>query len=156
MLQWNISLPATFFIPRFEQRIMRYKLGPGMATMTISGSCHCGQTRFEIDGVVPAELTRCTCSFCAKRGHLYAYYAPGQFRQTTATDDDATYRWQTKMVAHHFCPRCGCGTFSDSPAFQPDGSWDGTTRRIGVNARLIDDFDAATAPVTVIDGKNLW
>jgi hypothetical protein len=44
----------------------------------------------------------------------------------------------------------------DSPAFKPDGSWDGKTRRIGVNARLIDNFDAAQAPVTVIDGKNLW
>jgi len=25
-----------------------------------------------------------------------------------------------------------------------------------VNARLFDGFDAATAPVKVIDGKNLW
>jgi hypothetical protein len=25
-----------------------------------------------------------------------------------------------------------------------------------VNARLFDNFDAAEAPVTVIDGKNLW
>ena len=46
--------------------------------------------------------------------------------------------------------------YSDSPAFDPDGKWDGKTRRIGVNARLFDAFDAATAPVTVIDGKNLW
>lgn len=30
------------------------------------------------------------------------------------------------------------------------------TRRISVNAQLFDDFDAATAPVVVIDGKNLW
>jgi len=50
----------------------------------------------------------------------------------------------------------GCGTFSDSPDFKPDGTWDGKTRRIGVNARLFDDFEAATAPVVVIDGRNLW
>jgi hypothetical protein len=31
-----------------------------------------------------------------------------------------------------------------------------STRRIGVNARLFDDFDAALAPVVVIDGKHLW
>ncbi len=124
--------------------------------MTIKGRCHCGKTAFEIDGEIPLKLTRCTCSFCSKRGHLYAYYQPSQFRLTTPESNDAAYRWQTKLVAHHFCPECGCGTFSDSPAFQPDGSWDGVTRRIGVNARLIDDFDAAEAPVTVIDGKNLW
>jgi hypothetical protein len=124
--------------------------------MTVTGKCHCGKTAFEIDGKIPPTLTRCTCSFCAKRGHLYAYYEPAQFRLTTPTTDLATYRWQTKLVAHHFCPVCGCGTFSDSPAFNRDGSWDGTTRRIGVNARLFDDFDAAEAPVEVIDGKNLW
>jgi hypothetical protein len=67
--------------------------------------------------------------------------------------DLGTYRWNTKLIAHHYCPACGCITFSDSPNYQPDGSWDGETRRIGVNARLFDDFDAATAKVTVIDGK---
>ena len=124
--------------------------------MTITGSCHCGKVAFKIEGKIPATLTRCTCSFCAKRGPLYAYYEPAQFRLTTPESDGATYRWNTKTVAHNFCPNCGCGTFSDSPAFQPDGSWDGKTRRIGVNARLLDNFDAAEAPIVVIDGKNLW
>jgi hypothetical protein len=124
--------------------------------MPITGRCHCGNTAFEIDGEIPAKLTRCTCSFCAKRGSLYAYYEPAQFSLTTPVADVATYRWNTKQVAHNFCATCGCGTFSDSPDFKPDGSWDGATRRIGVNARLFDNFDAASAPVEVIDGKNLW
>lgn len=123
--------------------------------MTISGSCHCGKTTFEIDGEIPAQLTRCTCSICSKRGSLYAYFRPDQFK-LTSPPDDAIYRWQSKMVAHHFCPHCGCSTYNDSPDFQMDGSWDNVTRRYGVNARLFKDFDAATAPVTVIDGKNLW
>ena len=124
--------------------------------MPITGRCHCGKVAFAIDGDIPSVLTRCTCSFCAKRGLLHAYFAPRQFRLTTPQADGATYRWNTKQVAHHFCPTCGCGTFSNSPDFKPDGSWDGTTRRIGVNARLFDDFDAAAAPVQVLDGKNLW
>jgi hypothetical protein len=124
--------------------------------MAVTGSCHCGKTRFEIDGIIPERLTRCTCSFCSKRGALYAYYAPAQFHLKTPAGDMATYRWRSKLVAHHFCPHCGCATFSDSPDFKPDGSWDGTTRRIGVNARLFDDFDAASAPVVLVDGKNLW
>ena len=37
-----------------------------------------------------------------------------------------------------------------------DGSCDGATRSIAVNARLFDGYDAAEAPVKVIDGKNLW
>jgi hypothetical protein len=124
--------------------------------MPITAQCHCGKTAFEVDGEIPAKLTFCTCSFCSKRGHLYAYCEPGQFRLTSSPGDVATYRWNTQLVAHNFCPSCGCGTFTDSPAFEPVGSWDGKTRRIGINARLIDRFDAANAPVTVIDGKNLW
>jgi hypothetical protein len=124
--------------------------------MAITGSCHCGQTAFRMEADMPASLTRCTCSFCAKRGALLAYCAPEQFHVTTQSPDDAVYRWQTKLVAHHFCAACGCAVYSDSPAFEMDGSWDGSTRRIGVNARLFDGFDAAEAPVTVIDGKNLW
>ena len=60
------------------------------------------------------------------------------------------------MVAHNFCPTCGCATWSDSPAFELDGSFEPGKRRIGVNARLFDDFEAADWPVSVIDGKTLW
>jgi hypothetical protein len=123
--------------------------------MTLTGHCHCGRNAFEINGALPEMLTRCTCSFCSRRGLLYAYYEPDQFKVTEGTSD-AIYRWQTKQVAHHFCSACGCSLYADSPAFEPDGKWDGTTRRIGANARLFDDFDAADWPVTVIDGKNLW
>jgi hypothetical protein len=125
-------------------------------TMPLTGSCHCGNTRFTIDAELPSQLVRCTCSFCSKRGTLYAYFEPAQFHPVTSESNDAVYRWKSKLVAHHFCPTCGCGTYGDSPAFQRDGGWDGKTRRVGVNARLIDDFDAATASVTVIDGKHLW
>ena len=124
--------------------------------MVIKGSCHCGKTSFEIEGDVPQQLTRCTCSFCAKRGVLYAYYRPEQFKLTVSAQDDGVYRWNSKLVAHHFCKNCGVPTFSDSPAFESDGGWDQKTRRIAVNARLFNDFDAASASVAVIDGKNLW
>ncbi len=123
--------------------------------MPITGSCHCGKTAFRIEGEIPAKLTCCTCSFCAKRGALVAYYPPEKF-QVTSASTDATYRWNTKLVAHHYCSACGISIYSDSPDFQRDGSWDGSTRSIGVNARLFDNYDAATAPVEVIDGKNLW
>ena len=62
----------------------------------------------------------------------------------------------TELVAHDFCSAYVCSLYSDSPAFEPSGEWDGKTRRIAVNARLLDDLEAADCPVTVIDGKNLW
>ena len=91
-----------------------------------------------------------------KRGSLYAYYDPGQFRLTTPEADIPTYRWQSKIVAHNFCPNGGCGTFSDSPDFKPNAIWDGKTRRVGVTARVFHKFDAAAPQLEVIAGKNLW
>jgi hypothetical protein len=147
-------------LSRTEGRLEAFRLGTaepaGSTAMPTTGRCHCGSVAFEIDGEIPAQLTRCTCSFCSKRGQLYAYYAPAQVRLLTSSAATATYRWNSKRIAHQFCPTCGCGILSDSPAFRPDGSWDGKTRRLGLNARLFDNFDAAAAPVTVIDGKNLW
>ena len=122
----------------------------------ISGSCHCGKSTFRIKAEIPQSLTRCTWSFCSKRGVLWAYFEPALFELTSSVDKDATYRWNSKMVGHHFCPVCGCGTFIDTPAFEPDESFDKHTRRIGVNARLFDNYVAASAPVVEIDGKNLW
>ncbi len=132
-----------------------------MGDMPLRGSCHCGAIAFEVDAQLPDALTRCTCSFCAKRGALYAYCKPEQFKldqhaTQSADDKDAVYLWHTKLVSHHFCSHCGIATYTDSPDFQPDGSWDGITRRFGVNARLFEGFEAAEAKVLVIDGKNLW
>ena len=123
--------------------------------MALQGRCHCGRNAFSVEAVLPDKLTRCTCSFCSKRGHLYAYFEPGKFHVSQA-DSDAVYRWNSKLVASHFCSACGCDLYADSPAFEADGKWDGKTRRIAVNARLLDDVEAADWPVTVIDGKHLW
>ena len=123
--------------------------------MPLTGRCHCGRNVFEVDGELPKTLMRCTCSFCSKRGHLQAYYKPSQLKIIEGASD-AVYLWNTKRVRHHFCSACGCTVYGDSPDFQRDGSWDGVTRRIGINARLLDNFEAADYPVTVIDGKNLW
>jgi len=123
--------------------------------MTLTARCHCGRIALEVAGELPAALMRCTCSLCSKRGHLFAYFPPDRFVVKQA-DSDGVYRWNSKLVAHHFCTACGCDTYADSPAFERDGSWDGKTRRIALNARLIDDFEAADWPATVIDGKNLW
>jgi len=120
----------------------------------IKGSCHCGNTQFEVNEA-PSNVTRCTCSLCSKRGALWAYYTPAQFRLTSAPENVATYLWGSRTVKHHFCANCGCGTYSESPDWST-GKPDFDSPKVGVNARLFDDFDLDAVPVTVIDGKNLW
>jgi hypothetical protein len=122
--------------------------------MTLKGSCHCGATQFEVPEA-PEKLGRCTCSFCSKRGALWAYYTPDQFKLTTARDRVSTYQWRSYTVQHHYCAICGCGTYSESPSWV-DNKPDFDHPRIGVNARLFDDFDLDPVAVYVMDGKNDW
>lgn len=90
-----------------------------------------------------------------KRGALHAYYTPAQFRLTTARDRVSTYQWRFFTVHHHHCAICGCPTYSESPDWST-GQPDFSNPRMGVNARLLDDFDLDTVEIKVIDGKNLW
>src|SRR4051812_42011502 len=70
--------------------------------MRVEGSCHCGETVFEVTEA-PSSVTRCTCSLCAKRGALWAYYTPAQFRLLSPSENVATYLWGSRTVKHHFC-----------------------------------------------------
>lgn len=121
--------------------------------MTIRGSCHCKATVFEL-AAVPAEVTRCTCSICSKRGGLWAYYAPAEVR-FVSDDARATYQWGARIGKHNFCSVCGCTTYTEAPDFST-GDADYANPKITINARLLDDVDVESIPVTVIDGKNLW
>jgi hypothetical protein len=121
--------------------------------MKLTGSCHCKATRFEV-AFVPETVTACTCSNCSKRGALWAYYEP---TDVTFIADDArgTYRWGAKIGKYNFCTVCGNSTFNETPSWV-DYKPDFDNPKISINARLFDDFDVASIPVEVLDGKNLW
>ena len=130
--------------------------------MAISGSCLCGATKFEID-VAPQSVTACNCSFCTKRGGLWAYVKPDQFRLLTPIENAA--QWSRVELNHHyFCPTCGCSTFGDTPdwsAFLQDAEaaqdqFDPTRRHIAINVRVLDDFDFENLPVEHVDGRSGW
>ena len=121
--------------------------------MTITGKCYCGATTFEIDAA-PASVTSCTCSFCAKTGALWAYYSRAKVRFSSLEHDQV---FAPRVNRHHFCAVCGMTTFSESP------TWDLATKtpdfsrtRLGINARLFENFDVAAVEHRTIDGRNLW
>jgi hypothetical protein len=121
--------------------------------MTLKGKCYCGATEFEIDAA-PASVTACTCTFCAKSGALWAYYTPDKVRFIRLEADG---QFSPRLNKHHFCTVCGMPTFGESP------SWDLATKTpdfsrmtLGLNARLLEDFDLATVEHRTLDGRNLW
>jgi hypothetical protein len=120
--------------------------------MKLSGSCHCGATKFEVTAA-PSSVKRCTCSICSKLGTLWAYYQPEDFKLQEQPSCEATYRWSSKMVAFKFCPACGCSTYTETFGW---ATGDGGKPMIAVNARLFDDLDLDAVQIEVIDGKNQW
>ena len=119
--------------------------------MSVVGTCHCGATRFEVE-TLPESVTECTCTFCSKRGVLWAYYQPEQVKIVSETSE-AVYA--PRLNQHHFCATCGCGTYSVTPDWS-SGSADMSKTRIGVNARLFDGVDVKAIRHLEIDGRNLW
>jgi len=125
--------------------------------MTVKGSCHCGATQFTV-AKRPESVTRCTCSFCSKRGVLWAYLDDeSDFTLTTSRYRVSTYQWRSYSLEHHHCAICGCGTWSRGP------EWDRAAKqpipgkfKVQVNAWLLDGFDPDAQPMRVVDGKNLW
>ena len=101
--------------------------------MIVKGSCHCKATTFEVSDA-PGTVTQCTCSFCSKRGALWAYYTPDQFKLTSAPQNVSFYRWGSKTIKHGFCAVCGCGTFTQTPDWST-GEPDFDNPKISVNAR---------------------
>jgi hypothetical protein len=108
-----------------------------------AGGCHCGAVRFEVllPDVVKAET--CTCSMCHKTGFIHIVVPESRFRA-----DDAvltSYRFNTRLAEHLFCPTCGVKSFY-RPRSNPDG-W-------SVNARCLDDPGEVKLDLSVFDGAH--
>lgn len=106
----------------------------------------------------PETVTRCTCSFCTKRGTLGAYQDnEDDFVLTTARDRISTYQWGSYQVEHHHCAICGMRHMVPFTALGPReeaaGAWNFTVQ---VNAWLLEDFDPNAQPIQIIEGKTLW
>jgi hypothetical protein len=99
--------------------------------MGVSGSCHCGAVRIEAPAA-PDWVGSCNCSLCTKLGWLVAYYPDGAVR---VEGEAVAYVWGDRMIGIHHCPTCGSGTH-----WRTLGEDFG---KMGVNARLLDGFDAA-------------
>ena len=114
---------------------------------THRGSCHCGKVRYE----VTADLTQvlaCNCTICQKRGALWTYVEPAQFRLLSGADELADYQFNKKIIHHMFCRTCGVSSFARGQG--ADGS-----EGIGINVRCLDDVDLATLETISFDGRSL-
>lgn len=116
-----------------------------LETKTYSGSCHCGDVRFE----VTAEITNassCNCSICGRVGWLMASVSPAQFKLLSSANMQADYQFGSKTMHHLFCRNCGIRSFG---TYAADGQ-----EKIVVNLRCLDGLDVDALPVQKFDGKS--
>lgn len=110
------------------------------------GSCHCGRTRYQVEGT-PASLLACNCSICSKRGYLLWFVPREQLHLETAESELAVYTFNTHNIKHCFCPVCGCAPFGLSS--NADGQ-----SMAAINARCLDDLDISSLPRQHYDGRS--
>lgn len=110
--------------------------------MTLSGQCHCGAVRFDVELSDDFNtIRRCTCSYCRMRGAVAASAALGGIRFVRGEDMLTSYRFNTGEAQHFFCSRCGIYTHHQRRS-RPD--------EYGINVACLDGvspFDFAEVPV---------
>jgi hypothetical protein len=101
--------------------------------------------RFEVDLPDEVAADTCTCSICRKTGFVHIVVPESQFRLTSGADRLTSYRFNTGVADHLFCPVCGVKSFY-RPRSNPDG-W-------SVNARCLDNPEAVRLEMAVFDGAH--
>ncbi|WP_124095598.1 GFA family protein [Burkholderia gladioli] len=113
--------------------------------MSYEGSCHCGRVTFRVQGE-PAGAMACNCSICRRKGSLLWFVPREDFELLTPERDASSYRFNTHVIRHRFCPACGIHPYADGAA--PDGR-----PMTAVNLRCIEEIDLDAIPVTHYDGR---
>ena len=112
---------------------------------TYTGSCHCGDVRFEVDMDLD-HVRVCDCSLCRKRGALIHRVEDEDLRVLTALEALTLYQWHTRVAKDYFCPRCGVLPFR-RPRTAPE-MW-------AVNVRCLDGVDLNSIPIAHVQGRTL-
>ena len=117
----------------------------GSGFVTHTGSCHCGDVRFEVDAPAEIEALDCNCSICSKTGFLHLIVPKARFRLLTDPGRLSLYTFNTLVAKHYFCRRCGIKAYY-IPRSNPDG--------VDVNVRCLDAATITKLSVAPFDGRN--
>ncbi len=114
---------------------------------TYTGSCHCGNIAFEVEGTIDSGLA-CNCSICSRRASLLWFVPRASLRLKTPEAAAGTYLFNKHVIKHRFCATCGIHAFGEGT--DPKGN-----AVAAVNLRCIENIDLAAIPVRQFDGKAL-
>ena len=118
-------------------------LGPG----THLSRCHCGGVVLEV--TLPrglADLRRCDCSMCRRRGAIVASVDKGNLRVLEGEELLRLYRFNTQVAEHYFCATCGIYTHHGRRS---------NPEEYGINVGCLDGVNPyELGEIPVMDGIN--
>lgn len=112
---------------------------------TLTGGCHCGAVRFEVDAPLEFTVDECNCSICEAVGFLHLLVAKEDFRLLAGESALTEYRFGSGEAIHRFCAICGVKAFY-IPRSHPNG--------VSVNGRSLDDIPLEALTIEPFDGRN--
>ena len=113
--------------------------------MKYTGSCHCGNIKFEMEGELTGGVA-CNCSICLRKGTLLTFVPTAQFKLLTPNENITTYTFNKHVIKHKFCAICGVQCFAEGT--DPKGN-----TVMAVNMRCLDNIELDAIPVHHYDGK---
>jgi hypothetical protein len=114
--------------------------------MSHTGSCHCGQVSFEVEGD-PQQVMECNCTHCSRKGFLLWFVPRAQFKLLQGADNLTQYKFNKHIIAHQFCKTCGCQPFAYGK--DPKGN-----EMAAVNVRCLTDMDWSSLKRIPVDGRS--
>ena len=114
--------------------------------MRYKGSCHCGRVRYDVEGTLPAVI-ECNCTHCSRKGYLLWFLPRDALTLITPQSELATYMFNKHVIAHQFCPNCGCAPFGFGKAKQGADT-------VAINVRCLEGVDLTTIERRPYDGRS--
>jgi hypothetical protein len=118
---------------------------------TYTGSCHCGNVRFECDLDLADGTSKCNCSMCTKARFWKSVIRADALRSLQGQEALTEYQFGSNNIHHLFCARCGVKVLGKGYLEEIGGDF------YAVNLAALDDVtpeELASAPVKYEDGRN--
>lgn len=115
--------------------------------MKYTGSCHCGQVKYEVEGELQGAMA-CNCSMCQRKGSLLWFVPRSSMRLLTPEENASTYLFNKHLIKHRFCPTCGIHPYAEGT--DPKGN-----TMAAINVRCLENIDLNSVAVTHYDGLSV-